>query len=395
MRVLFVAPFFEPAWAMGGMAIASAAWAQALMAQGIEVEVFTTNADANGDLAVPLGVPVIRDGLPVTYFPRYPWSGNRFVSLQLLDACRKKIPSVDCVHSIGLWTFPSVIASMTAEGLHIPSVLSLHGGLMAWAYGRHHRRKQLFLRLVEGRRLSTAGAIICCSELEALHFRRLGFAGHIKVISNVVRPVDIDIEMSRRSFRQQYGLEDAIVLLFAGRLVRNKGLHLTLDAFASVANQIRQARFVIVGPAEDESHVSLQRQIRNLGLESRVMFLGTLSGDAYWQAIAGADLFVLNSYSENFGLAPAEALSLGVPVLLSEQTGIANLVQEYHAGIVAPLDVPAIARAMQEMLADKAMLCQMGQNGARLAREQFAPSVVGERFASLVRDVVRANQVVR
>ncbi|MCL5995615.1 MAG: glycosyltransferase [Chloroflexi bacterium] len=392
MRVLFVAPFLEPAWAMGGMAISPAAWAQALQAQGHQVEVLTTNADVNGNLSVPLGKPIERDGYVVTYFPRFVWSGNRFVSPQLFEACRKKIQSFDCLHAVGLWTFPSLVASLIAESKQVPYVLSLHGGLMAWAYGRHRRRKQLFMQLVEGRRLSHASALLCSSEMEQNHFKQLGLPGKSYVISNIVRRVDTELVQARRMFRTQYHLEDAQVLLFAGRLVENKGLHLTLAAFAAVANQFPQARLVIVGPSEDKSSAVLKRQVHDSGLADRVLFVGTLSGNAYWQAIAGADMFVLNSYSENFGMAPAEALSLGKPVLLSDQVGIASLVQEYHAGMIAPLDLMAITQVMQEMLSDGAMLDQMGQNGMRLAREHFSSSVVGKRLADLFNSVIHARK---
>ncbi len=377
------------------MAISPAAWASALVTLGCEVEVFTTNANAGGDLQVPIGVPVNRDGIVVTYFPRYAWSGNRFISLQLLNACQKEIPTFDCIHAVGLWTFPSVVASMLANHHRVPYILSLHGDLMEWAYRRHHGRKQFFMELVERRRISTAGAVICSSEFEAQHFRKQGFTGKVKVISNIVRPVDIDLGTARQDFRRQNGLEGTLVLLFAGRLVKNKGLHLTFDAFASVATQFPHVRLVIVGPIEDESYSALQQQLLGLGLENRVLFLGMLSGNPYWQAVAGADLFVLNSYSESFGMAAAEALASGMPVLLSDQVGIASLVQEYRAGMVTPLDVPAIARAMREMLSDNAALVQMGQNGVRLVREHFASHEIGELFFDLIKEVVRANHVVR
>lgn len=392
LRVLFVTPFYEPAWALGGMARASAGWASALVDQGVEVEVFTTTADANGELDVPPGVPLNRDGVTVTYFPRFRWSGNRYISLPLLDACRKKIRTFDIVHSIGLWTFPSFGSSQIASFAKVPYLVSLHGTLMDWAYGHHRMRKWLFMRIMEKRRIAMADAVICSSEMEKRHFEALGISGRVAVIPNIVRSIDIVAQVSRNRFRKRHSLEDALVLLFAGRLVRNKGVHLTIEAFAMVAKQFPQARLVIVGPMEDDSGHLAKQQAQGLNLSDRVKFLGGLSGDAYWDAVAGADLFVLNSYSENFGMAPAEALSLGVPVLLSDQVGIADLVAQYRAGMVTPLKVEAIAAAMQLMLSNQMALSEMGRNGVRLVQDNFSASVVGKRFARLLEDVVRERQ---
>jgi len=180
-----------------------------------------------------------------------------------------------------------------------------------------------------------------------------------------------------------------LVILFVGRLVENKGLHLTLAAFSNVVARFPEASLVVVGPAEDKSAAQVRLQVRTLGLEDRVLFTGLLTGQDYWDTVAGADLFVLNSYSENFGLAPAEALGLGVPVLLSDQIGIAESVLEYRAGVVAPLDIASISRSMEMMLSNRAELQTMGQNGCRLVSDRFSPAAVGRNFASLLEDVVQ------
>ena len=339
MHVAFVTPFFEPAWALGGIATASAAWARALTDQGVQVSVVTTTADIGADLVVDTGVPIVQDGLSVTYFPRLRYSGNRYVSPALLGSLRKTLRSYDIVHSVGLWTFPSFASSMVADWNRIPYVISLHGMLMTWAIGHHGKRKRLFMALSERKRLIKAEAIICSSAVEMHGFEGFDLPTKATVISNVVSPPHVEVGAARKRFRARRGLENAQVLLFVGRLVRNKGAHLTLAAFAAIAPWFPQAHLVIVGPMEDHAYSdSLRDQVRELNLEKRVIFLGTLSGDDYWDAIVGADLFVLNSYSENFGMAPAEALALGVPALL-DQVGIAELVSQYRVGMVTSLNV--------------------------------------------------------
>lgn len=389
MRALFVTPFFEPAWALGGVATSPAAWARALAAQGIEVEVFTTTANAGRELDVTPNIPIDRDGLKVTYFPRWRWSGNRFISLPLARACARRIIDFDLIHAVGLWTFPSWVGCLAAQRAGIPYIVSLHGMLMGWARQRHQRRKAFFMMLSERRHLSVAQVVICSSELEERHFRQTGLRTKTVVIPNVVYAPNIAVGESRSRFRDRHNLQDADICLFAGRLVENKGIHLTVEAFAAAAERYPKAHLVIVGPLEDHSGQAARRQAQRLNLGDRVRFLGLLSGNDYWDAVAGADLFVLNSYSENFAVAPAEALAIGVPVLLSDQVGIADWVSQYRAGVIVPLEVGATAEAIVAMLARKDLLREMGRNGVRLVQDQFSPDGVGKRFAALLEDVER------
>ena len=373
---------------MGGMAIASAAWAQVLVAQGAEVEVFTTTANAGGEVDVVPNVPIDRGGFKVTYFPRWRWSGNRFISIPLARACARRTPSFDVVHAIGMWTFPSWVACLAAQRARVPYVVSLHGTLMGWASKHHGLRKAFFMMLSERSRLSAAQSVICSSELEDRCFRRVGLRVSSTIIPNVVSAPKIAIRESRSRFRKRHNLQDAEICLFAGRLVENKGIHLTIEAFAAAVDRHPKAHLVVVGPNEDHSGPAALQQARSLDLGDRVHFLGLLSGNDYWDALAGADLLVLNSYSENFAMAPAEALAIGIPVLLSDQVGIADLVFRYRAGVIVPLEVRATAEAMVAMLAEKNMLCEMGKNGVRLVHDQFSPDRVGKLFAAFLEDVV-------
>lgn len=383
MRALFVTPFYEESRAMGGMAIAPALWAQSLVSSGVDVDVFTTPANGNTDLVIPLMVPVEHKGVNVTYFPRLKRSGNLFISFPLFRATQQVISDYDVVHSIGLWTFPSIISSAIARRAKIPYILSLHGMLMPWAYSRHMMRKKLLMALFEKKRITNAAHVLCTSNLEKQYFQQLGFTDAI-ILPNIVFPSNIDVGKARQRFRQNHKLGNSTVLLFVGRLVRNKGLHLTISALKQVIDRFPDIKLLVVGPFEDDSGRLALEQVESLQLDKHVIFLGLLQGTDYWRAIASADLFVLNSYSENFGMAPAEALSCGVPVLLSDQVGIADWVRQYDAGKTTALDVKSIADMIVTMISDKENLAMMGKNGVQLVQEQFSPIAVVPRFADLM-----------
>ena len=385
MKVLFITPFYEPAWVYGGVARASAIWAQALAVNGVDVTVWTTTANGIDELDIPNGQSLLRNGVHVTYFPRFRCSGNRFVSLAMLQACVLHMKDYDIVHLVGLWTFPVWSAALVAEALSKPYVVSTHGMLMPWAIKHHALIKYVFFHLFEKPRLAHAEAVICTSELEKRYFLEYGIKKRVEIISNVV---DIgQIQPIPEHFRCRYGLQSAFVILFAGRLVENKGVHLTLAAFAQIADAYPDARLVIVGPSEDDSSIGLVHQVQKIGLTEHVLFTGLLTDQDYWDALAGSDLFVLNSYSENFGLTPAEAQALGVPVLISDQVGIGGLVLKYCSGWVTPLQVEIIAETMSLILANRENLGEIGQNGIRLAHDHFSLFQVGKQWKLLLDEI--------
>lgn len=389
MRVLFVTSYYEPAWVYGGPTKSVAAWARALAAAGLDIDVFTTAANGHSELAIPLSRPILRDGIRVTYFPRLHASGNRFFSPLLASACFQHAADYDVLHTVGLWTFPSAVGSWAAYRRHVPCVISTQGALMPWAYNRHALRKRLFMALFERRRLAHAVCGICTSSLELDSVLRSGFFRRVEVIPNIVEAPNHLADRECTSLRRRLGLEDALVFLFTGRLVKNKGIDLTVAAFLRVCQNHPRARLVIAGPDEDETGRRLRLQVDQQGVSDRVLFTGMLSGDDYWDAVASADVFVLNSYSENFAMSVAEALAMGRPVLISDRVGIADYVDQYHAGIVTTLDVDRIADAMMLLMSRRHESLEMGRRGMRLAREVFSPSAVGQRFAGVLRDAAR------
>jgi glycosyltransferase involved in cell wall biosynthesis len=301
--------------------------------------------------------------------------------------------SSDCclVHVCGLWSLPGWCVRLH---MGLPYIISLHGMLMPWALSRHGVRKRLALALWEGKKVAGARAIICSSQLELRNLDgirvgngRLSERG--RVVSNVV---DLPARVPRpQDFRARWQLQDKLVVLFAARIVENKGLHVSIPAFARVAQAYPDVRMVVVGPDEDGSGARAQRQAAELGIGDRVVFTGLLTGNDYYDAAACADVFLLNSYSENFGMSAAEALALGVPVLVSDQVGIANLVEASGAGCVVSGDTDRVVDALSFMLSDRERLKAMGEEGRGLADREFSRAAVGRRFADLVESVVKGT----
>jgi len=389
MRVLVVIPYYEPAFLYGGPARSVSTLCRALVRAGAEVSVFTTDANGSGRLDVPVGQPVDLGGVRVYYFRR-DWRTNFFYSADLAEACLRRVGEFEVVHCNALWTYPSLPTATACRRSGVPRVESLRGGLMPWCLHHHYWKKWLFLVAVERSRLNRARAIHCTDELEREAILRLGVRSPAFIVPNPVELSEFSSLPQRGWLRARLGLgPDAAVSLFLGRLSAVKGVDRTISAFASVAARRQNAHFVIAGPDDDGSGQRGQTLVSRLGLTDRISFIGTITGADRLAALADADLFVLTSHSENFGMAAAEALAAGLPVLLSDQVGIARQVAEAGAGCVVPLDESRIAGAWSSLLGDRTALSAMGNRGRNLARQEYDADRVARKMLTVYSSVIR------
>jgi glycosyltransferase involved in cell wall biosynthesis len=248
------------------------------------------------------------------------------------------------------------------------------------------------MALIEKRTLKGASSILCLTDMEMRNYGALNISHKVKVIPAITQPPEMDIQSRREHFRRRHQLQDSLVLLFSGRVVENKGLHLTVAALSRIIRYYPNVKLFVMGPSEDRTIDRVKSQVRDLGLEECFSYLGMRTGDDYWRAMAGADLFVLNSYSENFGNVVTEALSIGLPVLISDQVGIADLVRYYDAGRVTSLDVNDIANAMKIMLAEPEKLKETGRRGIRLVQENCTQDIVGKQMVDYLGSIAGANK---
>jgi glycosyltransferase involved in cell wall biosynthesis len=386
-RMLVVTPFYAPAWEHGGIVRSTYGWTNALADLGIEVKVMTTYSQKQCEDKEYYATRLSRVG--VARYARWNWTGNLFMSPSLARACHQCCPKFDIVHSVGLWNFPSQIAGLVAGSFGVPHIVSLHGMLMPVALARHALRKTLLMRLMERRRLAAADAIICASQVEKQEYDELSIRDNARVLPNIVTLPDKPPDRKRP--REENGLGNKFVMLFVGRMAAIKALDWTIRAFKGAVEQHPRARLIIAGPEGDHSSV-IRSLVKSLRLEKTVLFTGMVSGQEYWDIVASVDLLVLNSHSENFGLAAAEALGLGIPVLVSDKVGLSDMVEQYEAGIVTPVDVEAIRRGMCQAITGEVDLAAMGRRGEDLVRNHFSASMVGRRFLGLVEDVLAARR---
>jgi len=360
--------------------------ARSQAAAGLEVHVATTDDDGLGRTSKH-GACFQEDGVTYWIFPRQ----TRFYtfSLPLTTWLSKHARDYDLIHIHALFSYPSIAAAVFARVAKVPYMIRPLGVLNSW--GMQHRRrwlKDLSFRLIESRMLRNAAGVQYTSEQESSEASQLGVS-HISLL--VPNPVDIaSIPAIAGSFRAAHPkLIGKTILLFLSRIDAKKGIDLLLPAFAQLRLNHPEAALVIAGDGDRTLLEQLKNQAAQLGLGEDVLWVGFVQGQKKQDALTDADIFVLPSYSENFGVAVVEAMACGIPVIVSDQVGIHPEIAESGAGLVVKCSVPQLVEALNRAVSDPIWRREASANARRLAAT-FAPEMIAKRLVKIyesIRDV--------
>jgi glycosyltransferase involved in cell wall biosynthesis len=393
MKILVVTPFYEPAYVYGGPAQSAPAMCAGMTRLGAQVTVFTTDANGPGRrLDVPTDRAVEVDGVQVHYFRQiyFPLTPLFFYSPALALACRERIAQFDVVYCVTNWNHPEMVGARAALSTGVPYVIGPRGCFMAWSMQQLWWQKRLYLALVERRLMDGAAAIHCTTLMEQTQLKVWHFRAPSFVVLNGLEVSRFSPLPSRGALRQSLDIPpEATLSLFVGRLHKMKRIDLTLQAFARVVQSSPKAYLVIAGPDEDGSGKRAQEQAHALRLAGRVHFTGLLTGSALAQAYADADLLVLLSHRENFGMVVAEAMAAGLPVLISREVGLVEEVVPAGAGYAVSHDVNEIAPVWHRMLDSPAERRAMGTRARDLVERHFTAEVVTAQMLDQFMQIAR------
>jgi glycosyltransferase involved in cell wall biosynthesis len=270
------------------------------------------------------------------------------------------IESADIVHVHALWEEIQHQAAKLARRFHKPYLFTPHGMLDPWSLSQSRLKKRIYLALRLRPDLSRASGLHFADELERDLAAGAALPTPTLVEKHVVDLSEFQTLPPRNQFRDRYPqLGDRPIVLFLSRLHAKKGLDLLIPAFARLRST--NASLVLAGPAGEAYQLHLTELAREHGVLNRVLFTGMLYGLDRVAAMVDADVFVLPSHQENFGIVVIEALAAGTPVVISDQVNIHRQITEANVGQVVPMDVDAIAEAIDRYLADNALRAQTAE----------------------------------
>lgn len=293
----------------------------------------------------------------------------------------RAVRSFDQVQVHSLFHLSAVYGIILCAMRRVPVVLWPHGTIDPFDLRKHAVVKRLAGPLVTRRLIDRCAAVIFTTERESQVAVTYGAKVRREVVPLPVRPVP-DTETDCVAFRTRYGIPTrAPVVLFLGRVNYKKGLPLLIEAVARTG--IADLHLLIAGSGETDQLRQLEAAARRHGVAERVRTTGWLEGDLRAAAYRSADVFALLSDAENFGLAVVEALSAGLPALISDQVFISDELARAGAARVVPRDSEAAAKALADLLADAAAAQEMAARGRQYVRQHYTPGAVAAQLHDL------------
>ena len=362
----------------GGPAIAALQMASVLCARGVSVDIATTGpvrTDVLGGSAEP-GVDLI--GVRQFTF-RSRGTGTWSFSRELWIWLNKNIRRYDLLHITGVFTFPPLIAARVAYRLGIPYIIRPAGTLDAYSLNQKMLKKRLYYKLLLSKIMDRASAIHATSEVERNYIIALGIRDRCNVV-----PLSVPVPQADPVFRES---NSVLSILFLSRIHPKKGLPTVIQSVALMRNKGQNVRLRIAGDGSPAYLEEMKGLVHTMELDDVVDFLGQVSGENKSGVLADADLFVLPSYQENFGIAVVEAMAAGVPVVVSDQVAIAEEIARGDAGLVVAVDAPQeLANAISSFL-DVKDRRRVGNNGRKLVEQEFSAASQGRRLVELYESI--------
>ncbi|MBV9042841.1 MAG: glycosyltransferase [Acidimicrobiia bacterium] len=383
MRVLHVVGSLDAH--VGGSTAAGVETAAYLRQLGVDAAVA-------GSWESPTAADYIRDvwpDLPVHGFGRRP-PHHYWNSPTLRSWLRSAMGEYDvvCVH--GLFKFPFVDAARTARRRRVPYLVQPHSSLDPYDLQKHSSLKAVFGPLVVRPMLRNAAGVLVTTERERDRLMTWGAAPDVQVL-----PLPVSAPSTAgdgRRFRAAHNIDtDAKVLLFLSRLHRKKGLERLFRAAARVSEGRGDVVLAIAGTGRPEYEQQLRDEAATVSGATRVLWLGHLTGDAKWDAFAAADVFVLPSENENFGIVLLEALMARTPAVVSHEVYLSDELADFVT--VCALDVDAVERAVTSVLDDPDAARTRADKAREFVVERYHPVTVARRTLALYENVIARRPI--
>lgn len=311
--------------------------------------------------------------------------GNLFFPASQIAEIRRTMSRVDVLHLHNIWGPADLQLAATARSIGLPYIISLHGMLDDWSMTQRGLKKRAFLTLGARHMLERAAAVHCTAQAEFEQSRKWFPKGSVAIV-----PCAIDLEPYRDLpgsviAREQFEFlrNGRPNLLFLSRVHYKKCPEHLIQSASIMRAQGIDANIIIAGMGDESYVASLKAQTQALGVNDRVFFPGSVTGQAKYSLYQAADLFVLPTSQENFGLVLIEAMASGTPVVTTRGTDIWRDIQASGGGEIVDHDPIQLASRLSQLLRDEPRRRAMGTAARQWAMTTFDESRISNQFEGM------------
>ncbi|WP_353932459.1 hormogonium polysaccharide biosynthesis glycosyltransferase HpsP [Okeanomitos corallinicola TIOX110] len=390
MKILQIVPSISLIY--GGPSQMILGLSPALAKAGAEVTILTTNT--NGDngqesLDVPLNKPIQQNGYEIIYFRCAPFRRYKF-SIDLLKWLKNNANKFDIAHLHALYSPVISAAAMICRQQNLPYILRPLGTLDPADLQKKKQLKKIYTAVLERDNIAGAAAIHFTSEQEAKVSERFGVKTKDLVIPLGVIPPKVSTEDVRSKFSIP---QDKPLILFMSRIDPKKGLELLIAALEKLLNQGFDFHFILAGtnPQDPIYEQKIKSEIESSILKSHTTITGFVTGEIKTGLLKTADLFVLPSYYENFGIAVAEAMVAGTPVVISDQVHIYQQIIDSESGWVGKTSVESIFELLTTALFNLPECQKRGLNAREYALQNFSWDAIAQQIIQAYNQIIRVD----
>lgn len=378
MKVLHVTATFPPK-SFGGVTTATLNMTRILSKRGYEVTVFTT------DLRTKSPSPAQREqtsGVNVYYFKNLSARLAKrrvFTPLMMVPALRKRLRAFDVVHLHDYRSLPSIAVHRYAKQSAVPYLLQAHGS-MTTPFLKAGLRP-IFDAIYGPTLISDAARLVAVAPTEVSQYRVLG--ARPEQIAVVPNGIDASLyeSLPERGFaRRKLQVPDKTrIVLYLGRIHKTKRVDLLLDAFQGVVRQLQNTMLVLVGP-DDGDLSAVLKHAREVGVSDKIRYVGAVSEAEKLTYYVDADVVVLPSPYEVFGIVVLEALMCCAPTIVTEGCGIAGMIRDNDFGYIAKAgDAPSLRDQILSAFSDEAQAREKALRARIFIKRNLAwPRIVDE-----------------
>lgn len=305
----------------------------------------------------------------------YPWRSTLKsigYSPEMLQGLKEAVKTTDVMHTNGLWMLPQIYPAWVTKNTDCKFVLSPRGSFATWSLKKGWLKKKIFAFLIQNAALRHVDMFHATCEKEYHEIRALGYKQPVAIV-----PIGMDIPKGNASVDKRDPNRLRRIVFF-GRIHKVKAVDNLVRAWSALHESLPQWELVIAGP-DCGAKPELDAIIAEDNIP-RVRFTGELNGQAKYDFLTDADIYVLPSHTENFGVTAAEALASGTPTVASQGTPWEG-VETNNCGKWVPIGVEPLVTALQELtaLSDEERIA-MGQNGIEWIRRDFSWEGIGAKM---------------
>lgn len=285
----------------------------------------------------------------------------------------------DLVHVNCCWMPACAFIQQMAQKRNIKVMLTPHGMLEPWIIKRHYwTRKLPALLLYQKAAIQNADCLQATAESEKENLLKLGYNSNIKIVKLGIDAESITMKTSWKKSKQ---------LLFLSRVHVKKGINYLIEATDILRDELQGYKIVVAGEGDADYIATLKQQIVDKGLQDIIQLIGGVYGDKKWELFQASDFFVLPTHSENFGLAIAESLASGTPVITTVGTPWNDL-NSSNSGAWIEIGTQPLVDTLKRFLSlsDEEMET-MGKNGRKLIETKYSAKVMAEEMMEVYRSI--------